>query len=90
MQLRDLVQQSFNSISAHKLRSALAIVSILWGTMAVVMLLALGEGFYQANSAQFQRFLSDTITVYPGATSTLGRELPPGWSSNFNHQMLTP
>ncbi|ELL3753695.1 ABC transporter permease, partial [Vibrio cholerae] len=43
--MRLLLQQSWQTLLAHRLKSVLAITAISWGVISVVILMALGEGF---------------------------------------------
>ena len=47
MYLLTLGRQILRDIWAQKFRSFLALFGITWGTLTVVLLLALGHGFYQ-------------------------------------------
>jgi len=47
--LSSLAQQIFSEMKTRKLRSFLALFCIGWGTLTVVLLLALGNGFEEAN-----------------------------------------
>ncbi len=49
MYLFQLLTQFFHDMWARKLRTLLAVFGIAWGTVAVVLLLALGGGFHAAS-----------------------------------------
>jgi putative ABC transport system permease protein len=56
-------------LRAHKLRAALAVCGIAWGTLGIVLLLALGQGVKQRAMAR-QHGLGDGIVVmWPGRTT---------------------
>jgi len=82
MLTQELLQQIFHDMWVHKLRSLLALFGIVWGTVAVVVLLALGQGFYERQMHRLASLASGTIEVYLGLTSKpyqglpVGREIP--------------
>jgi putative ABC transport system permease protein len=46
----ELIKEFFHDLNAHRVRAILTVVAITWGTVAVVLLLAFGQGLgYQAN-----------------------------------------
>lgn len=53
----------------HRLRSALAIIAIVWGIVSVLVLVALGEGFYRENLKSFSMLISNTQKVMFAETS---------------------
>jgi putative ABC transport system permease protein len=71
-----LFEQTIWTLWAHRLRSALAITAIAWGIVSVLVLLALGEGFYRVNVASFSLLMSNTQIVRPGQTSKPWQGLP--------------
>lgn len=73
----ELCQHIFRDMKRHKVRSILAMLGIIWGTVAVVMLLALGEGFYLANEKNMMGFADGTILVIPHKSSKIYQSLPP-------------
>lgn len=72
----ELGKQIFRDMQRHKIRSFLAMFGIIWGTVAVIMLFALGEGFYQAGQKSMWLFAQGTIFVNPSATSKPYRGIP--------------
>lgn len=48
-----LLQQTWQTLIAHRMKSILAIIAIAWGVISVVVLIALGEGFYRHQSQSF-------------------------------------
>jgi len=64
-----LLSQTIQTLLAHRLRSFLAILAIVWGIISVLVLVALGEGFYQTNTKSFALLMSDTQIVFPGQTT---------------------
>ena len=64
-----LLSQTIQTLLAHRLRSFLAILAIVWGVISVLVLVGLGEGFYQTNTKSFELLMSDTQIVFPGQTT---------------------
>ncbi len=50
--MTNLLQQTWQTLMAHRMKSALAIIAIAWGVISVVVLIALGEGFYRHQTQQ--------------------------------------
>jgi putative ABC transport system permease protein len=67
--MRALLSQTIQTLLAHRLRSFLAILAIAWGVISVLVLVGLGEGFYQVNTKSFALLMSDTQVVFPGQTT---------------------
>ncbi|NJM41643.1 MAG: ABC transporter permease [Anaerolineae bacterium] len=65
MGLLETFRTAFESIVANRMRSMLTMLGVIIGTMAVVLLLALGEGVQAYFNAQFATFGSNQITVSP-------------------------
>jgi putative ABC transport system permease protein len=63
--LIETIRTALESLAANRLRSALTMLGVIIGTMAVVLLLALGEGVTAYFNAQFATFGSNQITVSP-------------------------
>ncbi len=53
----------------HKLRTLLALFGIVWGTAAVVILVAIGNGFYQVNKKGLESITQNTLYIMPESTS---------------------
>ncbi len=72
------IKQFFNDMRRQKLRSALTMFGIFWGTCSIVLLFAFGKGVTEAQ-IKSQKGLGDNITiVWPGVTSKEFRGLPTG------------
>ncbi len=63
------LQQVVQTLLAHRLRSALAVIAIVWGIVSVLVLVALGEGFYRVNTQSFALLMSDTQMAFPSQTT---------------------
>ena len=55
----DSVQQVFNAIWAHKLRSFLTMFGIAWGVGSLLLLVGLGEGFRAGTKKNLASFGED-------------------------------
>src|SRR5207253_5750040 len=68
--MRDVIREAFIGLYHHRFRAALSMLGISWGIIAVVVLLAYGDGFGQALDAGFRGAFSDGVTVvFMGQTS---------------------
>jgi len=76
MYLWELFIHILRGMQQRKLRSLLALFGIVWGTVAVVMLLALGQGFYLHNKKSMASLTSGAIMGQPGQTSKAYLGLP--------------
>lgn len=56
-------------LRAHKLRSFLTIFGIIWGTVAIVVLLAFGIGFKKQLTKQFHSLGEHIVIMWPGQTT---------------------
>jgi putative ABC transport system permease protein len=67
----------------RKLRSSLALFGIIWGTLTVVLLLALGKGFQQASERNIAQITDGTFFVRINPTSKAYRGFPIGLKLNI-------
>ena len=70
------LSQAWKTLLAHKVKSILAVIAIVWGLVSIIVLMALGEGFYQHYSASFSLLNSDSQYVQPSQTSKPWQGLP--------------
>ena len=61
----------------------LALFGITWGTLTVVLLLALGHGFYQKSQQDIMKIAEGTLYFAPGITSQSYRGMPTGRNVNI-------
>jgi putative ABC transport system permease protein len=74
-----LVLQLFLSSSrVQKKRAILTVASIAWGTLAMLLLLAFGEGLKQSIFTASHGMGSDLAVIWPGTTSLPWQGLPAG------------
>lgn len=78
MHFIDLGRQIALSIWTHKIRTSLALFGIMWGTMTVTLLLALGNGFYEKSMENLAFLNNGTIFAWAGTTSKPHAGLPQG------------
>ncbi len=70
--IADMFSEAWISLKSYKLRSFLTILGIVIGVMAVVDMVALGEGVQRKVNAQFAGLGSNLLTVRPGFANTRG------------------
>ncbi len=56
-----LLQQTWQTLMAHRMKGMLAIVAIAWGVISVVVLIALGERFYRHHQTQQLSFMVNNV-----------------------------
>ncbi len=65
------------NVDAHRMKSVLAIIAIAWGgVISVVVLIALGEGFYRHQTQSFSFMINNVQVVFPSSTSKPWQGLP--------------
>ncbi|MFP4624088.1 MAG: ABC transporter permease, partial [Gemmatimonadota bacterium] len=70
MRFRTLLAQLFEDLRRQRLRTALTVLGITWGTTAVVTLLAFGTGFQEQMTVN-ARGMGDGIVLVSGNRTTL-------------------
>jgi len=73
-----LIRQILYEMWLHKLRSGLAIFCIAFGTIAVVMLLALGAGFHEASLRNMSGIVDGFFAVWLGRSEKSYEGYPKG------------
>lgn len=74
--MSSLLQQTWQTLMAHRMKSVLAIIAIAWGVISVVVLIALGEGFYRHQTQSFSFMINNVQVVFPSSTSKPWQGLP--------------
>jgi putative ABC transport system permease protein len=70
MLTREVFEQAIYSLISHRFRASLTMLGIAWGIVAVVLLMAYGNGFDEALMVGFRRaFSNGTVVIWPGQTS---------------------
>jgi putative ABC transport system permease protein len=67
--LAELVRQSWSNLLRSRTRSALTMLGIVWGIVAVTVLLAYGSGFRAVLTHAFDAFGRSAVVAWPGQTS---------------------
>ncbi|MCK4869531.1 MAG: ABC transporter permease [Gammaproteobacteria bacterium] len=88
MYLHSLVKQILKDMWAWKLRSFLALFGIMWGTITVIMLLALGTGFSTEGQKSMLQIVDGTFFVIPDKTSISYRGYPKGQTVNLKSRAI--
>lgn len=78
MYLGELTAQILRDMQARKVRSLLAMFGICWGTLSVIILLALGHGFYQYNRRNVLSIADGTVIFWTGRTHKSYKGMPKG------------
>ncbi len=62
--------QAIQALVGHRIRAAMTMTGIAWGIVAVVLLMAYGNGFHNAIEVGFRRaFSNGTVVIWNGQTS---------------------
>src|SRR5207253_428751 len=70
MLLKEVLLQALYALIGHRFRAMMTMLGIAWGIVAVVLLMAYGNGFHTALTVGFQRAFSDgTAVIWNGQTS---------------------
>jgi len=64
-----IFREALGALAHYRLRSALTMLSIIWGVASLVLLLAYGQGFERALTRAFLQIGKDLVVVFPGQTS---------------------
>ena len=73
MKARDIFSYAFSTIKLRKLRAGLTTLGVVIGIAAIVALLALGQGFQNSITVQFEKgFATNTLIVSSQGFGTAG------------------
>ena len=64
-----IFREALGALVHYRLRSALTMLSIIWGVASLMLLLAYGQGFERALTKAFLQIGKDLVVVFPGQTS---------------------
>jgi putative ABC transport system permease protein len=64
-----IFREALGALAHYRLRSALTMLSIIWGVASLMLLLAYGQGFERALTRAFLQIGKDLVVVFPGQTS---------------------
>jgi len=69
MSFRDLIQDVFRTLWAHRVRTLLTMFGIAWGVVSIVLMVAAGEGLRVGQQKQAETLGRDLLIVFHGRTS---------------------
>lgn len=78
MHLLELLRQFFFDLKTRKLRVFLAVSGIGWGTLSVILLLAIGDAFHAASNKAFHGMGEDIVILWTARTTKPYRGMKPG------------
>lgn len=67
--LREVLAQAWANLTRHRTRSLLTMLGIVWGIVAVTVLMAYGSGFRGSLVRAFYAFGRSAVVCWPGQTS---------------------
>ena len=67
--IRYIFNEALGALLHYRLRSALTMLSIVWGVAALMLLLSYGQGFERALTKAFRQIGKDLVVLFPGQTS---------------------
>src|SRR5579859_7090459 len=79
MTLRDQIRTATANVGRRKLRSALASLGVVVGTLTIVIMVSLAAGVRQQINRQFASIGLDRLTVMPPGSGRRGGFGPPGF-----------
>jgi putative ABC transport system permease protein len=65
MILQNIISQSLQSLGSNRLRSALTMLGVIWGTASVVFLLGWGRGFVEVMRTESRMVGDGFVLIYP-------------------------
>ena len=74
----ELIKDFLSDLKAHRLRAALTLIAITWGTVAVVLLLAFGDGMGTQMIKGLMNAGNRIMVLYGGETRMTFEGLPKG------------
>jgi putative ABC transport system permease protein len=66
---RHVFYEAISALMHYRLRSALTMLSIIWGVASLMLLLSYGQGFQEALTKAFKQIGKDLVVAFPGQTS---------------------
>jgi putative ABC transport system permease protein len=67
--LQDIIKQAWDALRRNPTRSFLTMLGIIWGIVAVTLLIAYGSGFRETLVRAFEAFGKSAVIAWPGQTS---------------------
>ncbi len=72
----ELIKEFLHDMGNHRMRTALTLIAIAWGTLSVVLLLAFGSGFGEAMEEGMVNAWNRVVILYGGETGEVFHGLP--------------
>jgi putative ABC transport system permease protein len=69
MTFKDLLRGTLQTLSTHKLRTALTMFGIAWGIVSITLMVAAGEGLRVGQARVAEQFAKDVLIIHAGRTS---------------------
>ncbi len=85
MPLREILNQCWRNLHAHRLRSFLTMFGIAWGIFSIMVLIAAGAGLQQGYEKMNQTLGRDLLLLFPGQTSLQAGGLRAGHKVTFRN-----
>jgi putative ABC transport system permease protein len=79
----------FRDLSRQPLRTTLTLSGVVWGTFAVVLLLAFGTAVHKENMKSFRGVGQGFVIVFPGSTTLPYKGIPKGRRVRLTPEQLT-
>src|SRR2546425_7054548 len=86
--LREVLVLAWDALRRNRARSALTMLGIVWGIVAVTVLMAYGSGFRGALVRGFEAFGKSAVVAWPGQTSEQAGGERAGRSIRFEKEDL--
>jgi putative ABC transport system permease protein len=87
MTTRDLLEETYNAVTANKVRSGLTMLGIVIGIGSVIALVAVGQGSQASIQTSIDSLGANLIMITPGATKSVGTTVRAAAGSS---ETLTP
>ena len=87
--MRELIKEIWSTSKRNKLRTSLTGFAVAWGIFMLIFLLGAGNGLINAQLQQSDRFLANSMLVFPGQTSKAFKGLQEGRNITLKDQDMT-
>jgi putative ABC transport system permease protein len=91
--ISDLLKDTYQTLTAHKLRTGLTMFGLAWGIVSITLMTAAGDGFREGQRQVAEKFGDSIVIVWPGRTShqaggeRAGRKI---WWTTRDHLAIIP
>jgi putative ABC transport system permease protein len=91
--ISDLLKDTYQTLTAHKLRTGLTMFGLAWGIVSITLMTAAGDGFREGQRQVAEKFGDSIVIVWPGRTSLqaggerAGRKI---WWTTRDHEAIIP